>query len=326
VLILAVCGLLAVVVMGGVLTGLFLGQAGSAAKGAGLVEQKLSGEGREKIAAIWVEGILTHSGGGIGGPRESIVTRVVRQLDRAENDDAVKGVVLVVDSPGGTVTASDVLYERVRRFRASGKKVVTVVRDLAASGGYYVAAASDSIVCHRTGLTGSIGVIWPYFDLSKLIRDKFHITYTPIKSTPKKDMGSPARPLTEEERRILEAVVRDAHERFVEVVAEGRANLSKEQAAKLADGSIYTAPQALANGLVDTLGYFDDGVEKAKALCNLTEATVVKYRRPPALLELLVGASAPRPSLVSALDGLVAGTPLYLWQPGIGRGLVRMVE
>jgi protease-4 len=227
----------------------------------------------------------------------------------------VKAVLLIVDSPGGTVTGSDVLYEEIKAFRKSGKKVVTLVRSLAASGGYYVAAGSDHIICHRTGITGSIGVIWPHLNVSRLLDEKLLISYEPIKSTKMKDIGSMTRAMTPEERKILQDVVADAHNRFVEVVAEGR-ELNEAEAAALANGSIFTAQQALDNRLIDEIGYYADAIAATRRLAGLGRCRVVRYKKRPTPLDILLGVSASRPS-GSPLEYMLPGSPMYLWRPGL---------
>jgi protease-4 len=285
-----------------------------------LLEETIEGKGKEKIAAIWLEGVLAHTGTGMTGGGKSVVERTVRQLKQAEKDQNVRGVILVISSPGGTVTASDILYDRVRLLRNKGKKVVTIVRDLAASGGYYVAAASDHILCHPTSLTGSIGVILPHLDLSRLIDEKLLITYKPVKSTEKKDMLSMARPMTAEERAILQALVKDSHDRFVQIVADGR-GMPEDKARGLADGRIYTATQSVESGLVDGTGYFRDAVAKARSLCGTPQARIIKYRKLPGIVDLLLSVKAARAGGV--LDGLLPGVPMYLYAPGLPVDLAR---
>jgi protease-4 len=158
-------------------------------------------------------------------------------------------------------------------------------------------------------------VIWPHFDLSRLFGEKLGIKYKPIKSTEMKDMGSMARPLTEKEAKILQALVEEAHDQFVEVVAEGRSNLTEDQVRKLANGSVYTAKQSKENGLVDEVGYFRDAVKAAKKLCALEKARIVEYKRRPGLMDVVFGVTSS--AKASPFDGMLPGTPMYLWSRGL---------
>ncbi|HEY8368159.1 MAG TPA: signal peptide peptidase SppA [Thermodesulfobacteriota bacterium] len=289
-----------------------------------LEEVVVSGEGRDKVAVVDLTGII------LGetrvrllgfSPLESMVDRVQAQLDRAAEDDAVKAVVLRINSPGGTVTASDIIYQAILRFKREKKvPVVASFLDLAASGGYYVAMAADEIVAHPTTITGSIGVIYQDLSLAGLY-DKLGLVDQSIKSDRFKDIGSSARLLTPEERAILQSQVDAMFARFLATVRAGRPALEPERIRVLADGRTYVAEQALANGLVDRIGYMEDAIEAAKRRAGITEARVVFYVRPgdPRPTHLYAGAD-PAPGGGSALEALerLAGEPggprfLYLW-------------
>lgn len=289
-----------------------------------LEEVTVSGEGRDKVAVVDLTGvILGESGVTLFGlsPLESMVDWVEAQLDKAAEDGNVKAVVLRINSPGGTVTASDIIYQSVRRYKAKAKvPVVATFLDLAASGGYYVAMATDEIVAHPTTVTGSIGVIVQNTNVTGLY-DKLGLVPQVVKSGRYKDIGSATRPPTPEERAIVQSVVDDMFERFLAVVQEGRPGLARERLRALADGRIYTADQALANGLVDRVGYMQDAVEAAKTRAGIKEARVVLYVRPgqarPTHLyagaDAATGAGGPVEAL-RRLAGESAGTRfLYLW-------------
>src|SRR5262249_22941878 len=163
-----------------------------------------------------------------------------------------------INSPGGAVTASDILYQDLVRFRAeTGKPVIACMMDVAASGGYYVAMGCDRIYAHPTTVTGSIGVIMSLYNATGL----FHmlgVKSDPIKSGPNKDIGNPGRPMTEEERAILQQMVGSFYDQFVQVVVRGRPELPEERIRALADGRVYTGLDAKKLGLVDEIGYLDD--------------------------------------------------------------------
>ena len=190
----------------------------------------------------------------------------------------MKAVILRLDTPGGEVTASDIIYHEVLRFKErTGRPVVGLMMSVAASGGYYIASACDVIVAHPSSLTGSIGVISIFPSLESLM-SKVGVKVNVIKSGPSKDSGSPFREMTEEDRKLFQVIIDEYYEGFLEVVARGRKG--KVPAADLrtiADGRIYTAPQALKLGLIDAIGYFDDAFGKAKDLASLKSAKLVSY-------------------------------------------------
>lgn len=289
-----------------------------------LEEVRVSGEGRDKVAVVDLTGIiLGETRTSILGfsPLESMVDRVQGQLDKAAEDRHVKALVLRINSPGGTVTASDILYQAVRRYKAKAKvPVVASFLDLAASGGYYVAMAADEIVAHPTTITGSIGVIYQDLSLAGLY-EKLGVADQSIKSDRFKDIGSSARLLSAEERAILQSQVDAMFARFLETVHAGRPTLAPERIRALADGRTYVADQALAAGLVDRLGYMEDAVDAAKARAGIEKAQVVFYVRPrqakPTHLyagaDASAGAGGPAEAL-RRLAGESAGPQfLYLW-------------
>jgi len=202
--------------------------------------------GRDHVARVRIEGTITED------------DRMLEMLDRLRKSAAVKGVVLTVDSPGGTTAGGEALYEAVRRL-AEAKPVVAQVGTLAASAGYMIASAADHIVARQSSIVGSIGVLFQYPDISGLM-DKVGVKLEGVKSSPLKAEPSPFSPTTEEERAMIRNLVMDSYDWFVGLV-ETRRGLTRAQALALADGSIYTGRQGLANRLVDELG----GVEAARA-------------------------------------------------------------
>lgn len=279
-------------------------------------EVVMEGEGDDKIVIIPVEGFITFTDSRSIWKRESMGQRVVERLRAAEEDPAVKAVILKIDSPGGSITGSDIIYHRVKELQATGKKVVASLGDLAASGGYYVASPADSIVAHPTTVTGSIGVIIQSLNLEGLM-GKIGVKDVTIKRGEEKDILSPFRDLTPEERAMLQGVVDEMYDRFLEVVAEGR-GFSPEELKAVAGGRIFTGTQALANGLVDEIGYQDTAIDKAFELAGLEEATVIEYRKVYSIFDLFRGQlsriSAP-PSSFAIQQLFKPQTPrlLYLW-------------
>ena len=165
--------------------------------------------------------------------------------------------------------------------KKTGNKVVACIMDLGASGGYYVAVSADRIVAHPTTVTGSIGVIMLNLSVEGLLQ-KIGVKDTSIKTGEHKDMGSPLKTMTEEERKIFQGILDNMYERFLSVIAENRKNLTQEKLRSLADGRIYTAQQALEYGLIDQIGYLDEAITLAKQEVGLTTARVVVYHRPGA--------------------------------------------
>lgn len=212
----------------------------------------------------------------VGGSRVGIVElkgiilesqRTVRQLKRMQESDAIKAVVLRIDSPGGGVAASQEIYDAVRKLRESGKPVVVSMGSVAASGGYYVACGADTILANPGTTTGSIGVIMEIPNVRGLL-SKLGIKYNVIKSGKFKDTGSPFREMRPEERKYLQQFIDDAFQQFVSVVAENR-NLPKEKVLAIADGRVFTGKQALKLGLIDALGNYQDAVELAWKMAGL---------------------------------------------------------
>ena len=225
------------------------------------------------------------------------------QLDHIEEDEQVKAIVLRVDSPGGTVSGSDELHHRLAKLVAARNlPVVVSMGGIAASGGYYVAMANGGregvIFAEPATLTGSIGVIIPHFDVSKLL-EKYDVVDDSITSGPLKELLSPTKNRTPElaqrEREVLQALVDDMFGRFKEIVSAGRPKLDNAQVAAVATGQIFTANQALSAGLVDRIGFLEDAIDRAVELAGLTKdsARVVRYSRPRSLVEELLGGANP---------------------------------
>jgi len=211
---------------------------------------------RKQLALVRVEGVITDA-------RET-----VDELERYAKDPSVLGIVLRIDSPGGAVVPAQEIYEAVNRLRTTdGKKVVVSMGTVAASGGYYIAAASDKIVASPGTLTGSIGVIMEIPNVEGLMK-KVGVESIVIKSGSHKDTGSPFRAMKPEERALLPSVLDDVHHQFIEAVARGR-GLEVVDGTRLADGRVFTGRQAQAAGLVDQLGDLRDAIQTAAELANI---------------------------------------------------------
>jgi protease-4 len=205
---------------------------------------------------------------------------IVDQLDRMERDTSVRAVVIRLDSPGGGVAASQEIYEAVKKLREDGKKpVIASMGGVAASGAYYVACAADSIVANAGTLTGSIGVIMQFPNTEDLFR-KVGIRFETVKTGKYKDIGNMWRPMTDDERKLLQDVLSNVYDQFVDAIVEGR-SLVKEDILPYADGRIFSGDQALQYGFVDRLGDLDDAIRLAGEMAGISgQPVVVRKERP----------------------------------------------
>ena len=245
-----------------------------------LKEFTVKGKGDGKLALIHLTGFLMDQPRqGVLRPTPSQVQELVSALDLAAADSEVKGVVLGINSPGGTTTASDILYHEIKDFKQrTDKKVVVAMFDVAASGGYYAALPADWILAHPTTITGSVGVIFMRPKLHGLF-DKIGVDVEVSKSGVDKDMGSPFRPTTPEETALFQGIIDDYAARFHSLVAENR-QLSPEAMETVKTARVFTANQAKALGLIDQVGYVQDAFAKARELCGLpTDSKIITYRR-----------------------------------------------
>jgi len=235
----------------------------------------------DKVAVIDVSGVIFNERNkGFFGEGENPVSLFIEKIDKAQADRSVRALVLRINSPGGGVTASDIMYNRVMQYKAAtGNPVIAVLVDVAASGGYYIACAADAIVAHRTTITGSIGVIVQTISFAGTM-EKIGVTAQAITSGKMKDMGSPLKPLDKADAEVIQGIVDDFYGKFVATVDAGRSKLDAAQVRKLADGRIYTADEALKNGLVDSLGYMDEALVLAKSRSGAERIKVVMYGRP----------------------------------------------
>jgi len=249
--------------------------------GKGMIEEVvlLRSKAKEKILILDVSGIIgTSITYGIFEREKDVLSRIYYRLKKASEDERVKGVILRLDTPGGEVTASDILYNEILKFkRDTDVPVVALMMGMAASGGYYVASACDAIIAHPSTITGSIGVISIFPNLQELFH-KIGVDFNIIKSGEMKDAGSTFRDLTEEEKKIFQGIIDEFYQKFLRVVyAKRKEVLSFEELKKIADGRIYTANQAYRFKLIDEVGYFDTALKKVLSLASLKEAKVISY-------------------------------------------------
>src|SRR5262245_914540 len=226
-----------------------------------------------KVALIDVTGLIADANkAGILAPGENPVSRFVESLKRAEDDDDVKALVIRINSPGGTVTASDVMHREVLNFKQrTGKPVVVSMSDVAASGGYYLACAGDEIVANPTTVTGSIGVIIQTVNVAEGLK-KIGVKAESITSGPNKAMGSPFEPMPQEHRDLLQDLVNEFYGNFKTIVVESRPKLSPADLEWITDGRVVTGRRAVEVGLVDRLGDLRDAFGAAKTRANLEKA------------------------------------------------------
>jgi len=240
----------------------------------GQLTQKLvkPGEGfsNPRLLLVDVSGVIgIPSSSSLFGRELDMLTLLSETFQKATEDSSIKVVVLRIDSPGGGVTASDIIYNEVMKFRKARPdvKVQAQMIGTAASGGYYIAAAADDIAAHPTTVTGSIGVI-AQFPSFKRLTDTIGYEHRAFKSGPNKDIGSPFKDFTPEQKEIMQGMIDDMYARFVEVVDTGRPKLGRERVLELADGRIYTAQKALANGLIDRIEYLPETIQRLENETN----------------------------------------------------------
>jgi len=229
----------------------------------------------DRIALIKIEGVILDS------------TDTIEELQRYKDSSGIKAIILRINSPGGGVVPSQEIYEEVKKIRDEGeKKVVVSMGTVAASGGYYIASASDRIVANPGTLTGSIGVIMELANVEGLFK-KIGVESVVIKSGRNKDVGSPFRKMSPEERVILQQLMDDVHDQFIQAVAEGR-GLTEAEVRELADGSVFTGRQAQELGLVDDIGNLQDTIRLTADIAGIKgEPRIVESRKRGSLLGLL---------------------------------------
>ena len=247
-----------------------------------LKEVTIKGEGPGKILLVNVDGVInnqkdkTFSGSTVG---LGMVEKIRSIVEKAEKDDEIKALLIKINSPGGTVTASDIIFHLLKTYKEKRKvRIYIQVMDLAASGGYYIALAGDEIIAHPTSLIGSIGVIALKVNLQELMA-KIGVSWEIVKSGDKKDFMSPFRSFTKEERELFQETIDRFHNRFVTLIAENRSALNISQVQSLADGRVFDAEQAKDLKLIDHIGYITDTVRRIKSDFKNSNLKLVTYHR-----------------------------------------------
>ncbi|MGA2462762.1 MAG: signal peptide peptidase SppA [Thermodesulfobacteriota bacterium] len=228
----------------------------------------------DKIAIVEIKGVITQSSG------------IIEELNQYQEDEGVKAIILRIDSPGGGVGPAQEIHREILKVK-SKKKVVTSMGSVAASGGYYIACASDLIVANPGTITGSIGVIMEFTNIEELFK-KIGIKGVVLKSGEHKDIGSPFREMTPEEKKIIQGVIDNVHQQFVQAVAKGR-KMDQEKVMQIADGRILTGEQAKQIGLVDQIGNLQDTIDIVAKMAGIEGKPNILYpKRKFSLWELLV--------------------------------------
>jgi len=220
--------------------------------------------GDGQVGVVEIQGVITES------------KETLNLIKRFRENDDIKAIVIRIDSPGGVIGPSQEIYREIRKTTQK-KKIIASMGSIAASGGYYIAAATNGIVANPGTITGSIGVILAYTNF-RAVLDKIGMVPVVIKSGPFKDMASPTKPMSKEEKEVLQAFVDQAHRQFVTAIAQGR-DMDLEHVKSLADGRIYTGEEAAKQGLVDRLGNFEDAVEWAGQLGGIQGSVSTVYQK-----------------------------------------------
>ncbi|MCA9293312.1 MAG: signal peptide peptidase SppA [Phycisphaerales bacterium] len=282
-----------------------------------------------KIALVDVTGMISHlAAPGLVAGGHNPVDALAAALAKAESDPKVRAVILRINSPGGTVAATDTAYNEVRRFRErTSKPVIASEADVAASGGYYLALACDRIIAEPSTITGSIGVLMQTFNFSQGMA-KLGIDGRAVISRPNKNLASPFEPAQPEHYAILQGLVDQMYAEFTNIVRERRPSINASDFDELTDGRVFTGRQALDVGLVDEIGGVHEAFAAAQRLASLHGARLVKYHAEGApVRSAYASATLPSPQanpwpnpLGLALEQVTRGHPpvaYYLWSPGL---------
>jgi len=279
------------------------------------IQKHSYGSGTTKVVRISFIGVLTRQlDGGWFGTTDP-VEDCLRQIRAARQDPHVAAIILEVDSPGGEVTSADEIHRELTQFKESrpGRKLTVLVHDMAASGAYYISLPADRILAQPTALIGSIGVILQTLNIQGL-SDKLGVTDTTIKSCRNKDLLNPFHPVDPEQIALLQDSVDAMHERFVNLIAEGR-GLKKSDLKSIADGRLFTAADALKHQLIDGIGYWDDAMAATAEMLGVEDILVIGYETQNTFWGLLLGARSPLPAIQSLISEATTPRRLYLWRP-----------
>lgn len=276
-----------------------------------------AGAGKTKIVVIPVRGFIGFDENeAMFSSGVSSTAVLLNSIKRATADDKISGIILDVDSGGGGITASDIIYRALRSFKESrsDRKIVVLMGDVAASGAYYVSLPADKIIAHPTSITGSIGVLMQSINL-KGLGDRIGVRGITIKSGRNKDLLNPFEDVSDEHRLILQGIVDELQERFVSLVASER-KLPEANVRELADGRVFSANRALEYGLIDAIGYWADAVSCMKTLLGSDDMKIYRYERRFSLSSLFTG-STDLGDIKSLLPSRKSSGFYYLWDPSI---------
>ncbi|HCE42403.1 MAG TPA: signal peptide peptidase SppA [Lentisphaeria bacterium] len=278
-----------------------------------------------KIVVVRIKGVIMNAEGGFYQVADS--AKICEELEQARKDENVKAVILMLDTPGGEVTAADMIHHKVQQLKDDGIKVIACMESVAASGGYYIAVGCDYIIAHRLTTTGSIGVIIETMNYQKLF-NKIGLQSEVYKSGEMKDMLNGARPRTEAEKQLVQDIIEEVYNEFVDIVAEGRKSknitVEKIKTTEIGDGRIFSGKKAKELGLVDELGFFEDALFKANDMAKLDgNYKVVTYKKIFSLGDIFMGSKAADNKIRLDVPGMKSWTNMiepgkfYLLPPGL---------
>lgn len=266
------------------------------------------------IAWIKVRGVIAQDNSSGPFSRPTGAGAIAKKIRDAADDKNVKAIVLDINSPGGTVASVQNIYGELLKAKENGKKIVALFRDVAASGGFYIAMAADKIVAEPGTITGSVGVIMQTSNVEGLF-DKIGVKVMPITSGKYKDMGSAYRPMTDAEKAILQDMVNDTYTQFFAAVKAGRPDVTPENLTEYTDGRVFTGQRAFNLGFIDKLGGEEEARQLAGELAGLKDPKIINQRPSDGLRELIFsfGSSMENQSLAKQLQSLATPSVSYLW-------------
>jgi protease-4 len=281
---------------------------------------------KNKILVLNLKGFISSSfSTGVLKKEENLISQIYYRLEKASEDPQIKGVILRLDTPGGEVTASDIIYNEILNFKKkTNLPVVALMMGVAASGGYYVASACDFIIAHPSTITGSIGVISIFPDIHELM-DQLGIQVNVIKSGNMKDAGSSFKELSPKEKDLFQEIVNEHYEKYLDADHQNRKEvLSREELVELADGRVYTGSQALELKLIDEIGYFNAAQNKIRKLAGIQDAQLVAYTYYPQKTTNIYSAESNQnisfeENIYSKLFQSLPSGFYYLWLPQLQR-------
>ncbi len=279
-----------------------------------MTENWSSGSGTTRVVRVPVTGMIMLDSSPWG---ERNAVTALRSIRRATHDATVKALILEINSGGGGITASDIIYKALLDFKAAQpeRRIVVIMGDMAASGAYYIALPADYILAHPTTVTGSIGVIMQSYNIKELAA-KIGVTDVTVKSGENKDFFNPLHDVNPEQMAIMQRLIARMHDRFVALIAENR-KLAREVVEKLADGRVYLSDEAVQNGLIDGIGYYQDAEKKVAELLAVDGVKVLRYQEQMTLSDFFGGGG---PGFGAKLGELIEGRHsgsglMYLWKP-----------